>query len=349
MKVSQVVELAREWVEFEGCKTPGFHGAHLMGGIVTMLDDAPFATYRDVDLAIVVPDGCGWRSGRDNVEVPYKELILEVSFHDLGEYRSPQAVLSDPELALCLAVDSILSDSTGMLQELHTAVGKHYARREWVLARCEYEKRGVSEHLEEMRQADLPADVGLHLLFALGYVAGSVAVAHLRQPTHRRCGILMRELLEPLGKSELCEESLRVLGCSQMNRAQVESYLQEGARAFDRAVDVRRTQSPYGFKLQAHVRPYFVQAAQEMIDEGHHREAMGWTYFFHLAANMAIQNDAPDEEKAQFQAAFDRLLDDMGLSTPEDWTSRVEQAKALAEEVFQVTDEVVAQSPGIVD
>jgi hypothetical protein len=349
MNVGQVIELAREWVEADGRKTPGFHGAHLMGSLVTLPRDGPFPLWKDVDLSIVVPDGYGYESGIENQELSYEGLILEVSFHELAEYRSPEKLLSNPEYASCFAVDSILSDPTGMLQERHTAVSQHYAEREWVLARCEFEKREFWERLGVRCQVGSPVEEFLRVGRAMCYVAGIVAVAHLRQPTHRCCLILMRELLEPRGKAELCDETLRVLGYIQMSRAQVESYLQESARAFDRAVDVHRTPSPYGFKLHPHVRPYFVQAAQEMIDEGHHREAMFWICVFHFLSNAAIQNDASDEEKPQFQAIFDRLLDGLGLSTPEDWTSRVEQAKALAEEVFQVADEIVVQNPDIVD
>jgi len=347
--VSQVVELAREWVELEGRKTPGFHGAYLLGSILDMPENASFATYRDVDLGIVVPDGSGHDSGRKNDELLYRGLILEISYHELERFRSLEAVLSDPEYTSCFAVDCILSDPTDILRDLHTVVARDCARRKWVLARCDYEKARFMDHLRAMRQPASPTAAGFHLGYGLCYLAGLVAVADLRVPTHRRCLILMRELLEPRGESALCEEALDILGCRHMNRAQIESYLQEGAEIFDRAVEVKRSPSPTGHKLHAFGRPYFVQAAKEMIDEGYHREAMWWICGCYNLSNAAIQNDAPEEEKPQFQASLDCLLDDMGLSTPEDWAVRAEQARALAEEVFQVADEIVAQNPEIVD
>jgi hypothetical protein len=347
VKVSQVVELAREWVELEGYKTPGFQGAHLMGSTAAMPRGAPFATYRDVDMNIVVPDG----SRRDHLNLPYKGLILEVNSYELKKYRSPEVVLANPNLAPHLAADSILSDPTGMLGELHEAVSGDYARRKWVLARCEREKALLLEDLEAISQPTPAGEAStcVRLLRGLSYLAGLIAVSSMRPPTARRCLLLMRELLEPQGRSDLCEEVLRLPGWAHMTQSQVESYLQEAVRAFDRAVEVHRTQSPYGFKLHPYVRPYFVQAAQEMMNEGHHREAMFWVCFFHYLSNTALQNDAPEEEKARSQAGFDRLLDGMGLSTPEDWTARAEQARAVAEEVFQVADEIVAQNPEIVD
>jgi len=345
MKVGQVIELATEWVELEGRKTPGFHGTHLMGSIVTLPEDAPFARYRDVDLSVVVPDG----GGRQNLDLPYKGLILEVGFHELEKYRSPEAVLANPSLAPHLAANSILSDPTGMLQELHKAVVKDYARRRWVLARCEYEKDRFSHCLAAMRRADTCAEVAVHLLIAFVYVTGIVPVACLRQPTNRRSLILMRELLAPLGRMDLCEEALRVLGSACMTRPQVEACLDEAMRSFDRAVQVHCTRILGDFKLRPHVRPYVMEGAREMIREGHHREAMWWISWYHGLANAAIQNDAPDGEKAQHQSSYDRLLNRLGLSTPEDSAARVEQVRALAEEVFEVADEIVARNPEIVD
>jgi hypothetical protein len=206
MKAAQVIELTREWVETEGCKTPGFHGAHLMGSLAVMAEDDCFATYRDVDLSIIVPDGCGYESGSEtwDMELPYKGLMLQVSFHELHVYSSAQAVLSNPGFASCFALGAILSDPTGMLESLHQRAVEEFAHRKWVKARCEYERTKFLESAQAIRRADSSADGGLHLLWVLVYVAGIVAVAHLRQPTHRRCLILMRELLEPHGRVDLC-------------------------------------------------------------------------------------------------------------------------------------------------
>jgi hypothetical protein len=283
------------------------------------------------------------------VDLPYKGLILEVSFRELARYRSPEAILSRPGLTHCFAVDSILSDPTGMLRALREAVAREYTRREWVLARCEYEKRSFADELDMMYQADAPAEVAWYLLWALVYVAGIIAVAHLRQPTHRRCLALMRELLESQGRSDLCEEALAVMGCAHMSRRQVEGYLRDTMSAFDRAVEVHRTPSPIDFKLHPHVRPYIEEGARELIREGYHREAIPCICVYHWVASKALQQDAPEEEKPLFQVEFDRLLAAMGLATREDWAARAEQARALAEEVFQVAGEIVAQNPEIVD
>jgi hypothetical protein len=68
------------------------------------------------------------------------------------------------------------------------------------------------------------------------------------------------------------------------------AYRRRGlASACDNAMSGYRTPNPYGFKLLAHVQPYLVEGAQEMIDAGHHREAMLWIAAFCCIANTAIQ------------------------------------------------------------
>jgi hypothetical protein len=310
-----------------------------------MSENEPFPAYKDVDFALVLDID----KDRPNQDLSYKGLILECASFSINAYRFLPSVLSDPKLCPNLVTDSILSDPTGMLRELHKGVKKEYARRKWVTARCEYEKARALQHLDAMGKARSSGEVSLHLCMVLNFLSGLMAVSYLRMPTHRRLLVLMKELLEQAGRSEVYERALDVFGCAHMTRAQVESYLQAGIAAFDRAAEVHRTPCPYGFKLHPHVRPYFLEATQEMIDEGHHREAVAWIWVFHYISNTAIQNDAPEEEKPQFQSVFDHLLSGLDLLTPQAWPDRVQQAQELIDEISGIADGVVMCHPDIVD
>jgi hypothetical protein len=52
MRVSQVIEIAKEWVEENVSQLPGFCGAYLGGSLSRMQKDASFPTY---DPRIVKP------------------------------------------------------------------------------------------------------------------------------------------------------------------------------------------------------------------------------------------------------------------------------------------------------
>ncbi|MBC8229903.1 hypothetical protein H8E77_10185 [bacterium] len=160
--------------------------------------------------------------------------------------------------------------------------------------------------------------------------------------------IPQRKLPYKQGKSELHEEILRLLGCVHMDRGQVESYLQECVTAFDRAVEVKRTPFSGSYNVDSCVRPYLVEGALEMINEGNHREAMFWIWIFHYCVNVAIQNDGSEEEKPQYQAGYDDFLSGLGLHAPNDWQSRLQLARNVAEQFFEFADEVVENHPDII-
>src|SRR5690242_2013832 len=99
MYVYQAIECAREWVAAHASQLPGFRGAHLMGGILSMPPDAPFPPHRDVDFNVV----CAGADEATTHDVAYKGLILEYSVVGADQYRSAEVVLVNPELASNLA------------------------------------------------------------------------------------------------------------------------------------------------------------------------------------------------------------------------------------------------------
>ncbi|MFL5806960.1 MAG: hypothetical protein ACJ8CR_35180 [Roseiflexaceae bacterium] len=340
MNVKQVIEQAAAWVEQQGRQIPGFCGAHLMGSILSMPPDAPFPAHRDVDFNIVVREET---HATETHDVAYKGLILEYSTVSIARYRSPGDVLANPELAANLAAGGILADPLGILAPLQRAVAQQYAHPRWVLARCEYEQRVVMQALEGLRHTASPPEA-IWLLSSMAlFLAGLLAEASLRPPTHRRCLVLLRDVLHAAGRRDLHEATLQLLGWAHLRRPEVEAYLGDCALAFDRAVAVTRTPVPFQAKLQAHVRPYIIGGAQEMIDQGYHREAMFWISGFLMFANSAIQADAPAAEKPYFQAMLDRLVAEMCLGTPAAIAARAGEAEVLAGAIGAVAGALVEQ------
>ncbi len=340
MNVGQVIALVQEWVDVHGSQTPGFCGAHLVGGILSMPKESVFPPYLDVDFKLVLHS----TQEVEPHDIAYKGLILEYGTIGIEHYCSAEAVLSNPELASNLAVDSILSDPAGLLKPLHAVVKQEYAKRTWVKARCTYEKKLVTHSLEEVSQAASPAEALVPLALAIVYLAGVLTVADLRPPTHRRALVLMRDVLHQQGRGELQEEALCLLGSAHLTRHQVEAFLHDAATAFDRAVEVKRTAIPLlDFKFQPHVRPYLVDGFQELIQEGNHREAMLWIVILLIFANIAIQHDAPEAEKPLFQAKLDRLFQEIGFGAPNYVETRLQGARELAKNIFTLADEIVEQ------
>jgi len=353
MNVERVIALAKQWVDTQGSRMPGFNGAHLAGGILSLPRQDPFPPYLDVDVRLLLADlpaeGTPEAEGRD---LAYQGLILECGAAGVARYRSPEAVLADPDLAGNLVVDGILADPLGLLRPLHERVACDYGRREWVRARCVPMKAAVDRMLEAVARAAQPDyqatrsdEQPLWLLPSTALaLSGLLAVSRLERPTYRRSLVLLRHGLAAEGRLDLHEEALRLLGYDRLDRSQVEAYLAACAVAFDLAVAVKDRWVPFDFKLQAHVRPYIVAGAREMIDEGQHREAMFWIASFLIIAHTAIQWCAP-QQAGTSQAAVDTLTADVGLTDPDALHARGPRLRALAAAVIALADGAVDRLP----
>jgi hypothetical protein len=347
--VEQVIERTKEWVSRQAAQFPAFLGAHLMGGITSMALSDPFPTYRDVDLHMILKDDSDMPG--ESAEVLYNGLMIEAGFRQQMDYGSPEVVLSDPVIAGHMARPSILSDPTGFLSPLHEVVSREYARRKWVQARCEAEKHEALDKLATLSHIPDPDPVtAFELLgYAGTYVAAVLSLASLKAITGRRSSIQMRHILESLGRADLYERLLKVVGIGQVSRAQAERYLQDGASAFDLAVKVKRSPHPFGHKMYAHLRPYLVGGSKEMMGEGYYREAAGWTMAFYGSSIQIIQTDAPSQLTSTMQAKFGECMRQLGLDGTVHWETRIEEAKAIFREVFILADEIIAYNPAIFD
>lgn len=358
MKVAETISIVREWVEQNGPQLPGFQAAHLIGSVTTMPQDASFPDYGDVDIALVcnveteqehVSPG-GLIAERENLEVLYRDVIIECGFCSAGEYRSAETLLSNPELAPHLAVDSVLYDPHGLLGAVQPIVAREYRRRRWVQARCAAKQQETWQHLEELERAETPDDYIGAILWLVGTgLCGLLEVANLRATTHRRCLIIAHDLLSQAGRPDLHEALLALLGHADLARPEVEGWLTAMGEAFDRAVTVKRSPTSYTFKLHAHIRPYIVESARELIEEGFHREAMWWIALVYFACNITIQNDGSADEKATYAARTREIFMPLSVEAASERQARYIRARRLTDELFVLADEMVAHHPSVVE
>ncbi len=347
MTVAETIAVVREWFERHGRYMRGCRAAHLMGGITALPHDAPFATYRDVDIAIITSEEP--KDAEDLLEVSYRNLIIEGGFYRPDRYHSAEGLLASPELAPHLAVDSVLYDPEGLLAGVQPIVAREYPRRRWVMARCEWEKRDALQMLDQLEHVESLDDYMLTLYMLVGSsLCGLLAVASLQVPTNRRCLANARELLRQAGRPELHDALLDLLGHANINRQEVDAWWEPAGAMFDRAVAVKRSPSPFGFKLHAHIRPYLVEGTRELIEGGFHREAM-WVFgIAYLMCNAAIQNDGNVDEKPYYQARYHKILGSLATDTLAGRQARALRARRLADELFVVADELVACNPLVV-
>jgi hypothetical protein len=341
MDVAEATELATDWVKTYASRNLNFRGAHLMGSIVSLPKDAPFPSYGDLDIGVLVEPKP--EAGHEMIEEWHRGVAIEAGLRGLADYRTPEQVLTNPDLASNLAAASVIADPIGLLGRIQPIIASEYGRRRWVAARSEAEKGRVLAALDGASQSKTATDVAVSLIAANVYLAGLVAVAMLRPPTHRKALLLLRELLLEEGREDLHEETLAVCGFGHVTASRAAAYLERSALAFDRAIEVKRTPSPFDFKLRSFLRPYAVDSTRSMIDAGDHREAMPWLGVSLFISTAALHNDAPEAERDQYDLLWREFLDDMGLADPASWPDRLHRAAALKDVVFELADQIVAR------
>ncbi len=357
MDVMETKQRAGTWVEANLAQWPGLRGAHFVGGITSMPDDAPFPTTKDVDMHLIFDEGSPMLQSQgpfmNVIETAHEGIAIEAGVRSIAEYASPEAVLANPEVAHHLLTDCVTYDPDGWLRDLQAKVQRDYPRRRWVCARLDHERRGLAAAfaLREMASAWYGASGELSLLgYTTTFVTAALAVATLKPPrVGGRMFINLGETLTTLGRPDLYDAALANIGVRDTDRALAERMLAEGAELFDRAVAVRRTPHPFQHKLNAHLRPYFVDSCQAMIDEGYHREALGWITPFYCASTDVLLADGTDAEVPIAAKRRDDFLSALGFGDPALLGERFVDAGRVSDEIFALADRLVAENPAITD
>ena len=313
-----------------------------MGGITRAEPDAVFPEDSDLDLVLLVDRPT---TTKDPLDELYRGVAIEAGVRGIDEYASPEKVLANPEIADHIAVGAIVADPVGILEAVQPVVARDFARRRWVILRCEEEKRRFETGLEAVRLARAPGEFMLHLMLALQNLASLIAVALLVPPTHRKFLVLLREQLDMLDRLDLFEKTLAASGIRDMSRARVQWYQDQTSIAFDRALEVKRTPVPFDFKLRPHLRPYLIDGYQSMINAGNYREAMPWIAAGIFLTTAVLLNDAPENERPRYAALMEDLLRDLGLEHGAGRQERFALAAELANEIYRRADDIAAGRP----
>ncbi|MCA9880705.1 MAG: hypothetical protein KC442_23070, partial [Thermomicrobiales bacterium] len=98
--VRDVKSLVREWVTLQAQHWPDLRAAHLTGGITALEDDDLFPSEKDVDLHLIFPEQSAILrvEAMPLLETQFAGLAIEAGLKPMSWYRSPQAVLGNPEI-----------------------------------------------------------------------------------------------------------------------------------------------------------------------------------------------------------------------------------------------------------
>lgn len=355
MNAGEVRDRAATWVATNRAAWPGLLAAHLVGGIATMRPEEPFPATKDVDVHLIFADDAPLPASASPmmgiIETAFCGVAIEAGLRRASEYRSPEAVLGNPEIAYHLCSPNVvLADPEGLLARLRPAVTRGYAEPRWVRARLEHERQGHRNALglRPMMASQYGTSGEVNILgYASTFLGATLDVATLQPPrAGGRVFVRLRERLAQLRRPDLLEAALGVLGVRDVDRDFVEVALAETTEAFDLAVAVRQRPHPFQHKLHAHLRPYFVDSCAEMIEEGFHREALCWITPFALACADVLLADGPAHRRAKVAEQQTAFLATLGFAGPATCDARVAEALVVHAEIFALAEAMADGAEG---
>ena len=344
MRVGEAKAIAREWVVREGVKLPGFGGAYLAGSTNWLPDDAPLAVGSDVDVMVVLDDA--------NPPVKlgkfvYHDVLLEISYLPADRLQSAEQVLGDYHLAGSLRTPSVVLDPSGRLTALQAAVARDFAKRRWVVRRCEQARDKVLTNLRRLDAAAAFHEQVTAWLFPTGVTTHVLLTAGLRNPTVRLRYLAVRELLAAYDRLEVYPELLALLGCDQMSRARVEHHLAALAAVFDAAKTWLKTPFFFASDLSDAARPIAIDGSRALIDRGGPREAVFWIVATYARCLTVLAHDAPGDVQARFAPGLRELVGDLGIASFADMQRRGEQVIAYLPRLWDVAEGIIDANPEV--
>ena len=355
----QAKAVARRWVEEEGAASiPGFGGVFLHGSINWLPDDAALPANSDVDVMVVLSDVADTPGAARRGKFRYGGVLLEVSYLPADAVASAEQVLGRYDLAgsFAGAASGVLADPSGRLAELHAAVSRDYARRHWVLARCDDARDRVLRNLAGL-DAALREDLPFHeqvvrWLFAAGVTTHVLLVAGLRNPTVRTRYVAVRDLLREYGRGDFYESLLGLLdgnGREKLKPGRVAHHVKALAGAFDAAKSAIQSPFPFAADISDEARPVAIDGSEEMVARGDHREALFWIVATYSRCLQVLHADADSATRERFTPGYRELLADIGIASSEDLGRRGRQVREHLPGVREVAEAILAANPAVVD
>jgi hypothetical protein len=357
MNARAVKQVAKQWVQDNLQAWPGLRAAHLVGSVAAAPDDVPFPAYKDVDMHLIFDDSSDMLVPRGPflhpIEAEYRGLMIEAGLKPLADYRSPEAVLANPEIADHLLADSTLHDPDGLLAALRPAVQEQFARRRWVQARCEQERIGLSGSLSIAGMAE--SRMGPAAAIGIAGWASMRLVAELCDATLRpvttggRSWLVARQILDSYGRLDLYEERLALFGLARITAWQASAFVKQATEAFDRALPVQRTPMPFGHKFHPHLRPYFVDTCRSLLADGYPAEAAAFAPPYFITSTQIMLADGPEAERQRWAEGEAAWLAEYGWDTAVGRARLLDGLRDLSSRVSALVDDIVARNPEVRD
>jgi hypothetical protein len=345
MRIDQARGIAWQWVAANAAAIPGFAGAFVHGSGAALPDDADLPDTSDFDVMVVI-DGPmpETKLGKFRSE----GLLLEVSYLGGDEITSAEQVLGQYHLAGSFRHNGILADPSGRLTAIQREVGRDFAKRTWVVRRCEHALDRVLTGFAFNPDAAFPDQV-ISWLFPTGVLTHILLVAGLENPTVRARYLATRRLLERYALAECYQPLLALLGADRFSRGETEAALADIAAQFEAAARVVAPSYPFAADLSPTGRAVAIDGSRELIAQGNHREAIFWMAVTATRCQQVFLRNGDAALQATYEPPYRQFLAGLGINSTDDLERRRAETNAFVLQVWRVAETIIEANPEIVD
>lgn len=345
MRIREAKKIVKQWATEQASQMTGFLGAFFHGSINWLTDDAPLPSTSDVDVMIVF----GTPVPAEKLgKIIYQNIIIEASYLPVDQLRKAEQVLGVSHLAGSFHIDSIISDPTGHLSAIQKEVARDYAKRAWVIRRCQHAEGKLRANLQSIDAKAPFHDQMLAWLFGTGITTHILLAAGLKNPTVRKRYLDVRGLLEASGYTNVYETLLNLLGCARMTKAEAEAHLYPLEAVFDSASSVIHSPFSFASDISVLARLVAVEGSREMIERGDHREAVFWLAVTYARCMKVLAQDGPPGLFEQHAPGWRRLLTELGTRSPADLQIRRRHVLDALPGIWTVAEAIIEDNPEIV-
>ncbi|MDL2233242.1 hypothetical protein LJC63_06645 [Ruminococcaceae bacterium OttesenSCG-928-L11] len=312
MTIGNAKRIAAEWVGHYA-ETHPLIGAVLHGSIVDAPEADTLPSWSDLDLLLVM----------EPADVPlqkpgklrHRGVLLEASVISITQLTPPEQLLSTYEIAPSFRHPP-LWDPSGRLEAITATVSRRFAEPRWVQARCDAVYAKIRSGIQGYRRESQLLDTVNPWLFPAGICAHAVLVAARRNPTVRLRCLRAREVLAEWGALDLYDAMLALLGCDALSSREVANLLQLLEPVFDKAAALRQSPFPFQSDISADARFIAIDGSRQLIESGHHREAVFWIAVTWERCMRILRADAPEEYRLALPG-LQAVLDALGAGSPQ--------------------------------
>jgi hypothetical protein len=345
MRIDQARSIAQRWVEENAAAIPGFQGAFVHGSGAALPDDADLPDSSDFDVMVVID---GPMPETKLGKFRYEGLLLEISYLPGEDVSSAKHVLGQYHLAGSFRNDGILADPTGRLTTIQREVARDFAKRKWVIRRCEHARERVLTGLQTQATDPFPDQVN-SWLFPCGVLTHILLVAGLKNPTVRTRYLATRELLESYGLDAFYPMLLSLLGADRLSREETKHHLQALTLQFDAAAAIVSPSYPFAADLSETGKAVAIGGSRELIRQGNYQEAIFWMLATATRCQQVFRRDGTPELLERFAPPYRRFLADLGIVSTADLALAKIQVEAFIPLVWEVAEIIIEANPEIVD